>query len=77
LKPHRPWALGEDVVDVRRDVARAAKDVDEIDVARNVGETAVHPLAEDLGHVGVVHGDRHDLVARPVRVLGNVERGLC
>ncbi len=56
-----------------RDVARAAEDVDEINVAGYVGDLPIHVLPENLRDVRVVDRHRHNFVARLLRVLGNVE----
>ena len=58
------------------DVARAPKDVDHVDVARNVRDTPVDSLPEDLGDLRVVDRYRHDVIPRALRVLGDVERRL-
>ena len=68
--------LGDDVVDVRRNVVAAPKDVHHVDVARNVGDAAIDALAHDLGDVRIVDRHRHDLHARLVRVFGNEVRRL-
>ena len=69
--------LGDDVVDVRRRRrVGAAKDVDHVDLAGHRADRAIDRLAEDLGDLGIVDRDRHDLVAGALRVLRDEVRRL-
>ena len=76
LKPDRFRFFREDVVHVRHEVARPAKHVDEIDVARHVREPSVDTLPENLGDLGEVHGHRHDFETCILQVFRHRKRGL-
>jgi len=45
LKPNRLRLLRDDVIDVRRNVMWPAKDIHHVDLAGNLGDRAVDPLA--------------------------------
>ena len=70
LEPDALRFRGEDVVDVRRDVAGAAEDVDHVDRAADRGERAEDRFAEDLRDFGVVDGDGDDFVAGAAMCAG-------
>src|SRR6185312_13680714 len=76
LEPHEFRLLREDVVHVRHEVPRAAKDVHQVDVPRNVGELAIDPLPEDLRDLRVVDRHGHDLETCILQVLGHVKSRL-
>lgn len=76
LEPDRARAGGEDVLDVRVDVVWPAKHVDQIDLARDVDETAVDGPPEDLRHVRVIDGHRNHVDAGVHEILRDVERRL-
>src|SRR5260221_8138409 len=57
LEPDALRPGGEDVLDMRRDVARTTEDVDHVDGTADIGQLAEHRTSEDLRHLGVVDGD--------------------
>lgn len=69
--------LARKILHVAVQVLRAPEDVDEVDVARDVGQLPEHRLAQDGRHVGVVDGHGDDLEPRSGEVLRHVERGLA
>src|SRR6185437_970774 len=76
LEPDGFRVLRDYVVDMLWNVLRAPKDVDDVDVAGNIDERAVHRLAEHFLDIGIVNRDRNDFVARALSVFGNVIRRL-
>ena len=76
LHPYRLRFLSQQIVEVRRYVLRAAKNVDHIDFARNLLQLAMDLFAEDLGDVGIVNRHRNDLEAGILHVFRNVKGGL-
>ncbi len=73
LHPHHAGLGGEDVGQVRRNIARPAEDVHDVHGLRDLRELPVYRLPEDLEDVGIVDGHGHDLVAGLRHVVGNVE----
>ncbi len=63
---------------MRRHVGGAAEDAHDVQRRRlrHVRHGAEHALAQNLGHIGVVHWHGHDGDAARLEVLRHVERGL-
>src|SRR5207244_8375974 len=61
LQPDGARLLGQQVGEMRRDIAGAAEDVDDVELARYVGHAPVDLLAEDLRRFRVVDRHRNDL----------------
>ncbi len=76
LHPYRLRFLSQQIVEVRGNVLRAAKNVDHIDCVRNLLQLTMDLFTENLGDVGIVNRDRNDPEAGILHVLGNVEGGL-
>lgn len=68
LHPHGARPFRDDVVDVWWHVFWSPEHVHDVDVTGDVDETAINSLAEDFGDVGIVDGNRHNVVARLLRV---------
>ena len=54
----------------------SAEDVHQVDLARDCRQGTVHPLPEDRGDIGVVHGDGDDAEPCALAVRGDIERRL-
>ena len=67
---------GQHVVEVRLDVLRAPEHVHQVHRSGDVRQPAVHRLAENLGHVRVVHGHGNHVETRPGKIPRHVERRL-
>src|SRR5438105_2422803 len=76
LQPHGARMLGEQIGKVLPHVRRAAEDIDDVDLAGNVGDLAVHLLSEDFLDLGEVNRDRDDGEAHPLERRRHVERRL-
>ena len=82
LEPDHAGVRGQDVVDVRRDVARPAEDVDHVHRARHLAHRAVDGAVEDAGDLGIVDRHRHELDAGLIVVgphifgIGRVEHDI-
>lgn len=59
------------------DVLRPAKDIDHVNLDRDVGKFSINFLAENLGDFRIVNRHGNDFESCVVHVLGNVERGLA
>jgi hypothetical protein len=57
-----------------RDVGTSPEDVHHVHRRWNVGQAPIHALTEDFRPLGVIDGDGDDVVANPLRVLGDEVR---
>ena len=73
LQPYGLRLLRQNISNVRRDFLRAAKDVYEIDVDRNVDEPTIDLFAEYSRRFRIVNRHRNDLKAGVLKVPWDVE----
>ena len=73
LQPYGLRLLRQNVFNVRRDFLRAAKDVYEIDMDRNVDEPSIDLFAEDSRDFRIVNRHRNNLKAGALKVPWDVE----
>ncbi len=73
LQPDSLRFFREYVVQVRVNILRATKDVDQVDLDGYLDQLAVDLLPKDMGHVRVVDRDRNDLKAGGLKIAGNVK----
>ena len=76
LHPNRLWFLCQQIVEVRRNILRAPKDVHHIDFVRNLLQLPMDLFAEDLRSVRIVNRDGNDPEPGVLHVLRNVKGGL-
>ncbi len=76
LKPDRRGFLSQQIVQMKPDILGSAKDIDEIDRARNLSQFAKDFAAKDFLDFGIVNRNGNYLEAGPDEIFGYVERGL-
>lgn len=76
LKPHGLRLFGQHIIDVTKNVMRAAKDIDKIDVSGDIDQPSVDRLPQNFFDIRVVdrHGNHFETCR--VQILGDVECGL-
>ena len=76
LKPYGFRFLRQNIVYVAVDILRAAEDVNEIDLPRNVNQAPIDGRPKDLSDFGVIDRNRNNIEAGSKQILGHVHRRL-